>query len=151
MGRVIGIQTSVPAVTPTVAYELSPAPLGFSPGVPGEHHLGQSPTDDRALWKSRFQWRKKKIEFGCTGEDKRKSSSLPHITFPPGEHSSLPRHIFLKPRFLLRGQVKACEGAPSSPSCAECSQRILMSFNPSRVLSHELNDWWMGTGWKRGR
>lgn len=47
--RVIGIQTSVPAVTPTVAYELSPAPLGFSPGVPGEHHLGQSPTEDRAL------------------------------------------------------------------------------------------------------
>ena len=45
----MGIQTSVPAVTPTVAYELSPAPLGFSSGVPGEHHLGQSPTEDRAL------------------------------------------------------------------------------------------------------
>lgn len=45
----MGIQTSVPAVTPTVAYELSPAPLGFSSGVPREHHLGQSPTEDRAL------------------------------------------------------------------------------------------------------
>ena len=48
-GRVIGIQTSVPAVVPAVAYELSPAPLGFGPGVPGEHCLRQSPIDERAL------------------------------------------------------------------------------------------------------
>lgn len=65
MGGVVGIQTSVPAVTPTVAYELSPAPLGFSPGVPGEHYLGQSPTEDRAL-----------VEVQIPVEGKKKKKSL---------------------------------------------------------------------------
>ena len=55
------------------------------------------------LWKSRFQWRnsntsplerKEKNEFGCIGEGKRKSLRLPHIAFPPRQHSSGPRDIF---------------------------------------------------------
>lgn len=144
----MGIQTSVPARPSPVAYELSPA-LWIQFRGPQRTPSGQSPTEDRALEEVQIPVEEKK-EFGCTGGGS-KSSSLLHITFPPGQHSSLPRHIFLKPRFLLRGQVKACEGTPSFPSCAGCSQRVLMSSNPSRVLSHELNDCDVETSWKRGR
>ena len=43
--QVIGRQPSVPAV----ARELAPAPLGHSPGNPGEHSCRQWPTDKRAF------------------------------------------------------------------------------------------------------
>lgn len=46
---VIGIQTSVPAVDPAVAHELSPAPLGCGLGIPGEHCLIQSSTHKTAF------------------------------------------------------------------------------------------------------
>lgn len=39
MNQIIDMQNSVPAEDPAVAHELTPAPLGHSPGAPGKHYL----------------------------------------------------------------------------------------------------------------
>lgn len=49
MHQGVDIQTSVPAVDPVVAHELSPVHLGHGPEAPEEHSLQQSPMDETAF------------------------------------------------------------------------------------------------------
>lgn len=66
-------------LAPAVVHELAPAPLSHNPGVPGEHCLRQSLTDERALEKVQISirevpthcWSKKKYKFGCIRKGRR--------------------------------------------------------------------------------
>lgn len=111
-------------------------------GSPENTILDNHPRKIEPLRKSDSSGREK--EFGCTGEDQ-KSWSLLHITFPPGQHSSLPDTFFSSHDFSWEGKYTACEGTPSFPSCAGCSQEssCLPTHPESWVMS------WMTGGWEQ--
>lgn len=74
------IQTSAPAVDPSVAHDLSPVHLGHGPGAPEKHCLKQSPMEERVFVEDQIcnrevpahRWSKKE-NCGHNGEDKRNS------------------------------------------------------------------------------
>lgn len=134
VGGAVGIQTSGPAVTPQ--WPMSRAQL-LSDSVQGSLEntiLENHPLKTEPLWKSRSQCRGEKNKSLDAWERVKERVQVYPMSPLPRQHSSLPRHIFLKPRLLL---------APSCP-------RVLVSSDPCRVLSPELNDCGLGRGWKRG-
>lgn len=146
---VTGIQIFVPAANPAVLSEPAPALLSHNPGAPGEHCLRQSLMDERHF----------------VGGTQQRCSSLPleqnnisldaletldayeeqcnfiHITFPTRQHSSVPKEIFLSPKFLSLKKVTACERLPEFRSWVKCCHTSLTS---SRILCH----YWTTGGWE---
>ena len=136
-----GIETLVPAVNPAVAYEPATNLLSHKPEAPGEHCLRQPPMDKRDFvgsipersfsyhWSTHIQKKNTSSDALESLNAYEEQFSFIHITLLTRQHSSVPKEIFLSPKFLLLKKVTVCE-CLSSPSCVECCH---ISLTSSRI------------------
>ena len=74
--------------------------------------------------------------------------SFIHITLLTRQHSSVPKEIFLSPKFLLLKKVTVCEWVPEFPQL--CRMLPYLSHLIQNMMSL-LNYWGMGRAWKSSR
>lgn len=153
------IDVSVPAVDPAVTHALAPDPLSRGLGSPGEHC--QSPVDETISHGQKT--------FCGSPRLQQRSSSTPleqnnmsldalgrgRVTFwlylhhpCPKQYSSIPREAFLASHFSCRGKWEDVNECLASPALWDTAKEAGFSLVPSRILSHELDDWEVGRDWE---